>query len=272
MTPFFHDEVVTIYHGEALEVLRALPSASIDALVTDPPYSSGGQFRGDRMGTTNEKYINQDNQGRLQDFSGDNRDQRGHLFWCTLWLSECRRLLKPGAPVVLFTDWRQLPICTDILQAGGFIWRGIVPWDKTEGTRPQKGRFRAQAEYAVWGNSHEIAEGGGQISGHSFAEQAEFAAWGSNGPMPSEGQVLPGVWRQSVIGAAKFHVTGKPISVMKSAIGICGAGGTVLDPFGGGGSTAVACKETGRKCVTGDLSIENCEIMKSRMSQGVLAL
>jgi site-specific DNA-methyltransferase (adenine-specific) len=165
MTPFYQDEAVTIHHGEALEVLRALPSASVDALVTDPPYSSGGAFRGDRMGTTNEKYMNTESQGRLSDFSGDNRDQRGFLFWCTLWLSECRRILKPGAPVVLFTDWRQLPITTDALQAGGFIWRGIVPWDKTEGTRPQKGRFRAQAEYAVWGNSHEIDLGGGAISG-----------------------------------------------------------------------------------------------------------
>ena len=202
--PYYQDETVTIHHGEALEVLRALPTASVDALVTDPPYSSGGQFRGDRMGTTNEKYINTEAQGRLADFSGDNRDQRAFLFWCTLWLSECRRIMKPGAPVVLFSDWRQLPLCTDILQAGRFIWRGIVPWDKTEGTRPQKGRFRAQAEYAVWGNSHEIDMGGVQTLGQSFAEQAEYAAWGSNGPMAMEGPVLPGVWRQSVIGAEKL--------------------------------------------------------------------
>jgi DNA modification methylase len=46
----------------------------------------------------------------------------------------------------------------------------------------------------------------------------------------------------------------------------------VLDLFGGGGSTAVACKETGRKCITGDLDIENCRIIKSRVGQETLAL
>jgi site-specific DNA-methyltransferase (adenine-specific) len=30
----------------------------------------------------------------------------------------------------MFTDWRQLPLATDALQAGGFIWRGLIAWDK----------------------------------------------------------------------------------------------------------------------------------------------
>jgi hypothetical protein len=34
--------------GEALATLRELPSDSVEAVITDPPYSSGGQFRGDR--------------------------------------------------------------------------------------------------------------------------------------------------------------------------------------------------------------------------------
>lgn len=34
--------------GEALAILRSLPDACVDALICDPPYSSGGQYRGDR--------------------------------------------------------------------------------------------------------------------------------------------------------------------------------------------------------------------------------
>lgn len=45
------------HHGEALAVLRSLPDACIDDVVTDPPYSSGGFTRGDRTGTTTTKYT-----------------------------------------------------------------------------------------------------------------------------------------------------------------------------------------------------------------------
>jgi hypothetical protein len=34
--------------GDCLEVMRGMDAGSIDAVVTDPPYSGGGMFRGDR--------------------------------------------------------------------------------------------------------------------------------------------------------------------------------------------------------------------------------
>src|SRR5690606_8165167 len=106
---------------------------------------------------------------------------------CTLWLTEAARVLKNGAPACLFTDWRQLPTTTDVMQAAGLVWRGIVPWDKTEAVRPQLGRFRAQAEYVVWG---------------------------SKGPMPLDrGGIgaLPGAYTERVDPGEKYHMTGKPV-------------------------------------------------------------
>ena len=38
-TPYCTDERVTLYHGDCLDVLAAIPDASVDAIVTDPPYS-----------------------------------------------------------------------------------------------------------------------------------------------------------------------------------------------------------------------------------------
>lgn len=38
MTLYWQDENVTLHHGDALSVLRDLPSASVDCLVTSPPY------------------------------------------------------------------------------------------------------------------------------------------------------------------------------------------------------------------------------------------
>ena len=40
--PFYQDDWVSLYHGDALAILAGLPDASVDGIITDPPYSSGG--------------------------------------------------------------------------------------------------------------------------------------------------------------------------------------------------------------------------------------
>ena len=46
----------TIYRGDSVQLLQQL-GLQVDALVTDPPYSSGGMVRGDRMQSTAAKYV-----------------------------------------------------------------------------------------------------------------------------------------------------------------------------------------------------------------------
>ena len=48
------------------------------------------------------------------------------------WLQVVRAACKPGAPICLFIDWRQLPSMTDALQWAGWTWRGIAVWDMWE--------------------------------------------------------------------------------------------------------------------------------------------
>ena len=43
----------------------------------------------------------------------------------TEWLTE-GAVLRPGAPICMFIDWRQLPSMTDALQWAGWIWRGVL--------------------------------------------------------------------------------------------------------------------------------------------------
>jgi site-specific DNA-methyltransferase (adenine-specific) len=212
--------IVDLRLGESLEVLRTLADRSVDAVVTDPPYSSGGMFRGDRTAKPSTKYQRSE-AVKLPDYTGDNRDQRSWGYWCVLWLSECRRVAKPGAPIVLFSDWRQLPTAADVVQAGGWIWRGIAVWDKTLEARPQKGRFRAQSEFLVWG---------------------------SNGPMPmrADRPCLPGVFQErSPRTHERFHMNQKPQSLVRDVLAVCPPRGVVLDPFMGSGTTGAAAVELG---------------------------
>ena len=39
VTPYYQDDHVTLWHGDCLDVLATLPDASVDSVVTDPPYS-----------------------------------------------------------------------------------------------------------------------------------------------------------------------------------------------------------------------------------------
>jgi site-specific DNA-methyltransferase (adenine-specific) len=109
-----------LHQVDALHLVSNLPDDSLDMLLTDPPYSSGGLHVGARTKTTSKKYLVSTSQSLYQDFISDNMDQRSWQFWCHAWLSQARRALKPGGIVVCCIDWRQLPALTDVVQAAGF--------------------------------------------------------------------------------------------------------------------------------------------------------
>lgn len=228
-------ENVTLYCGDSLGILPDLGTA--DALVTDPPYSSGGAFRGDRMLTTKDKYQGSEHRGLYEDFSGDNRDQRAFGYWSALWLNAAREKIKGGGLCVIFTDWRQLPTTSDAVQAGGWVWRGIVPWDKTEAARPQRGRYRNQCEYALWG---------------------------SNGPLLEDGPCAPGFFRHSANSEAKEHIAGKPVRLLEGLLQICGP--VILDPFMGSGTTGIAAVRTGRGFVGCEMHPGHFDVACRRIS------
>ncbi|AGI10263.1 site-specific DNA-methyltransferase [Xanthomonas citri pv. citri] len=230
-----------LLQGDALTILPTLEANSFDALITDPPYASGGLTAAARAKPPSQKYVQGGGAQLHADFVGDERDQRSHLKWMHLWLSECARVLKDGAPVLLFTDWRQLPLTTDALQIAGFTWRGITVWDKTEGVRPQLGRFRNQAEYIVWGSK-------------------------GNMPLDRRAPVLPGVIRESVRKADKHHLTGKPTELMRQLVRICEAGGRVLDPFAGSGTTLVAAQLEGFEAVGIEMTDQYTAVTRDRLT------
>lgn len=244
-TPTFDDGTVSVYQCNALAGLMALPSASVFAVICDPPYSSGGAFRGDRTASTTSKYVQTGQALQFGDFSGDNRDQRAYLKWCELWISECLRITKPGGILAMFTDWRQLPISTDALQAGGFVWRGIAPWNKTEAARPRKGAYR---------------------------NQCEFLVWGSNGAMRDEGECLPGLWTFTVGGSEKHHIAGKPEKLMQEIVKIVPPGETLVDCFCGSATTLKAAREMGRRAIGFDINGTWASKSAERLAAGEILL
>lgn len=245
MTPYFQKDGFTIYHGECREVLALLAPGSVDAVITDPPYSSGGLMRGDRMMNPVAKYCQNGNAlGRIS-FSGDNRDQRSWMTWSSIWMGDCRRIVRNAGYMLCFTDWRMLPSCTDAFQIGGFVWRGIVVWNKGRGSRaPHKGYFRHQCEYVVWGTNGECPK-------------AEH-----DGPYDG---CIDATVRQN----DKFHITGKPTALMQQLCRVVPEGGLILDPFMGSGTTLVGAQAVGRRAIGIELEEKNCEIAAQRLERAL---
>ena len=236
-----------IHAWDALNVLRDLPSQSVDAVITDPPYSSGGMFRADKAQSTRKKYVH-DNKHRddRPSFGGDQRSERGWDYWSTLWLSECLRIAKPGAYCLTFCDWRQLTGAAFALESGGWIQRGVVGWDKTEGARaPNKSYFKHQLEYVIWGSAGELAK---RTPGKD--------------PGP-----FPGVYRYPVKQTDKHHQTGKPTPLMVDLCRIVPEGGTILDPFMGSGTTGVAAARLGYDFIGVERERFYFEVAKRRIAE-----
>jgi len=101
VTPYYTDEAVTLYHGDNRDVLTTLPSNSVDACVTDPPYELGFMGRRwDSSGIAYDKYL-----------------------WAEVW-----RVLKPGGHLLAFggtRTWHRLAVA---IEDAGFEVRDSIAW------------------------------------------------------------------------------------------------------------------------------------------------
>lgn len=239
---------VRVIQGEALDVLAGLEPGSVDSVITDPPYSSGGMFRADRVNaSTDEKYTLRQHQGKRPDFCGDNMDQRSWASWCREWLGLALRAAGPGGNLCVFTDWRQLPTLTDCVQHAGWVWRGVLTWDKTEAAKgPHTGYFGYQAEFIVWATKGAV-------------RRRPSLAQGGEGR-------LAGVFRKAVSKSDKHRQTAKPTPVMRWLVRCAPPGALVLDPFAGSGTTGVACVLEGRDALLVEKVAGYAELARRRVA------
>ena len=99
MTIHYQGHGVTLHHGDCLDVLRTLPDASVDSVVTDPPYGLGFM-------------------GREWDALPPGRE----------WAEECLRVLKPGGHLLAFGGTRTWHRLACAVEDAGFEVRDSIAW------------------------------------------------------------------------------------------------------------------------------------------------
>jgi site-specific DNA-methyltransferase (adenine-specific) len=196
--------------GDCLEILKTIPSESIDCLVTDPPYKiiTGGDSNGK-------------NSFRPKGILKGNRELMKTIPKFSDWLPEMFRVLKDGSQNYVMVNSSNLLKMANEIEKTGFKIQNFLIWQKNNCTPSQF--YMKNCEYTLFfrkGRSKYINDIGGSKTVHSF---------------------------NNIIGN-KLHPTEKPIDLMEFYIrNSTNENDIVLDPFMGSGTTMLACKNLNRK-------------------------
>lgn len=221
-----------IIKGDCLEVMRGMADASVDAVVTDPPYSSGtrreaqkGIRKSMNRGTDDEKW-----------FGSDSLTTNGFVWLMRSCAVEWNRVLKPCGHALVFIDWRMYPAMAGAIESADLRNSNLLVWDKT-----------------YFG------------MGSCFRNQHELVAHFTKGVAVPQRRDVGNVLSFKPIRHGD-HPTEKPIDLMRKLVSVVTPpGGIVLDPFAGSGSTGAACMMEGFRFVGIELNQEYCEIARKRI-------
>lgn len=330
--PWLQDADVTLYHGDALAVLRELPNAAVNCIATSPPfynlrdYGVDGQIG---LEASPEEWAHQ----LVQVFAEARRVLRDDG---SLWI-ECgdsyaanrtyqvsqtkNKRLNYGASGSSYRvpegykpkDLIGQPfLLAFALRADGWYWRGVNVWHKPN-AMPESAKDRCTtahsyvlhfskraryffdgeaisepAEWARWGDQTSpkyegTATSTGWMQERSKAELVALGGRTTNGQKPrtderrgfdnrlerADGRKHPrSVWAIPTEGFPEAHFATWPEALARKIIvASCPEGGTVLDPFGGSGTTALVARKCGRHAVLIELNEDYCEMAARRLQQ-----
>jgi DNA modification methylase len=124
--PYYQDDTVRLFHGDCLDVLTELPDASVDAVVTDPPYG---------LANTDPAHV----VDTIHRWTSGERDYipTGAGFMGKAWdafvppvavWDDCLRILKPGGHLLAFAGSRTFDLMTLAIRMAGFEVRDSIAY------------------------------------------------------------------------------------------------------------------------------------------------
>lgn len=126
MKPQYSDDTVTLHHGDCLDVLRDLDDASVDAVVTDPPYGLGNTTP-EQVAETVRRWMNGE-----RDYLPGGAGFMGKAWDAfvppvAVW-DEALRVLKPGGHLLAFSGSRTFDLMSLSIRLAGFETRDSIAW------------------------------------------------------------------------------------------------------------------------------------------------
>lgn len=235
---------MTVIHGDALEVMRSMPSGSYDIVVTSPPYNlrtttSGG------FGPNSLWRQAREVGGLAGGYDGysDDLPEEEYEVWQNACVKEMLRLVRPRGGGVFYNHrWRSQGGQWQDRRAifDGVPIRQIIIWSRGPGVNANRTMFMPAYEVVyLLTNPGFVLEPGMQGMTDVWAFPPEK---GSDHPAPF------------------------PVELPLRCIKATGAK-RVLDPFGGSGTTAVAAKMLGAECDLIEQSERYCRMAEDRIAK-----
>ena len=233
-----------LYEGDFRDLLRSIPDASIDLVLTDPPY-----------GETSLAWDK----------------------WVPNWPSELHRILKSSGSLWVFGSMRMFLDRADSFRAYKFA-QDIV-WEKHNGSGFHADRFKRVHENALqfyriedpWSGVYKNVQYTMDATPRSARRKKRPAHMGhieassyiseDGGPRLQRSVI----YMRSEHGRAE-HPTQKPEGIVEPLLLYsCPPGGTVFDPFMGSGTTGVVAVRNGMKFIGAELNPAYAEMARRRI-------
>lgn len=212
------DRPYELHHGDALEYMEVLADASVDHVITDPPYSAHVHAN---VGAVKTRPMDRSKgAGRITDLGFGHMTDEAMARSAHHFARIARRW------VLVFTDVESVPKWRTALEGAGLDYVRTGVWIKP-GAAPQFSGDRPGVGYESVVVMH----------------QPGRKRWNGGG--------RHAVWTHPVVSTNdRVHTTQKPEALMASLVGdFTDPGETILDPFAGSGTTGVAALKVGRRFV-----------------------
>ena len=265
----------TIYLGDNLPLLQALPSESVALIYIDPPFNTGkaqkrAQLKtvraadGDRTGFKGQRYKTV----RLGERAyADVFDD--YLAFLEPRLREAQRVLKPDGSLYFHIDYREAHYCKILLDEifGRASFLNEIIWAYDYGARTRR-KWPAKHDTIFW----YAKDPDNHVFNHAEIDRIPYMAPELVGPeKAARGKTPTDVWWMTIVSPTGKEKTGyptqKPLNLIKRIIAASShPGDTVLDFFAGSGTTGEAAHALGRKFILIDSNPEALTVMKHRLA------
>jgi site-specific DNA-methyltransferase (adenine-specific) len=279
-------ELNKIYNEDCLKGMKRIPDNSVDCILTDPPYM----------------YLKNQKLDRPFDEQA--------------FFSECKRVLKKDAFIVLFGRGTSFYRWNCILADMGFIFKEEIVWDKINTTSPllplsrkhetisihsigRKTILRSKVPYEeirINDDSKVIGDAKRIISyiknndinkikeeidnglvynkkrAHKTHVSAQTGFFSSDRAIACIDSIKNGCNERDIISLLRdhysaIHPTQKPVRLIERLLALISCeGNTILDPFSGSASTAIACINTNRNYIGFELDKEYYDLSITRIN------
>lgn len=234
---------ITLICGDALTELQKLPSASVNLIVTDPPYNLSKDYGNNK----------------------DSFDFDDYLDFSRRWLAEAKRVLTDNGTIYVFMGMKYISYVYNILeQELGFTFNSWITWYYTQGIGKTKG-FSPRHDDILMFTKHP-KNFVFNLDDIRVPQKFYRSVNNMRGANPGN------VWEFSHVHYCnknrKNHPTQKPEALFERMILASSAeGDVVLDPFVGSGTAMRVCQQTNRVGIGMDINPDYIEMTRRRLAE-----